>query len=110
MGNSVWYTSDGRSIVTGRTALTPKDTLRFILSSNTSFAVPIISFIVFKIQNGKKYAVSIEKVGLQPGTKAVRNMFLGTDLVKRFGYGDFLVQFTSGEEVLAEGSYSMKTQ
>jgi len=110
LGNTVTYVKGGEAVVSGSTALTPRDTLSLILSNKKPFDSPSILFGVFKITNGQKQHLSFDAIQIKPGTKVVRNRFAATDLIRRYGYGDFLLQFTHGKSVLAKGSFSIKTK
>lgn len=110
LGNTVTYTKGGDAVVSGTTNLTPRDTLSLILSNSKPFDSPSILFGVFKLTNGQKQHLSFDAIQLKPGTKVVRNRFAATDLIRRYGYGNFLLQFTHGKNVLATGLFSIQTK
>ena len=108
MGNVVEYTQEGRPLVKGSTTLMPEDTLSLILSSDQPFNVPVITFSISKLTNGQKQLLASEPVGAGQGIKYLRTRRTAADLIKKYGYGEFLVQFLKEGEVIAEGIYQVK--
>lgn len=109
LGTVVSYAKDGQATVSGSTNLTAKDTLSLILSSPRPFNTPSILFTVFKVVNGKQQALSYDAIQLKSGMKVIRHRFPATDLIRRYGSGDFLLQFTHEKHLIAKGSFTIRT-
>ncbi|HEV7332721.1 MAG TPA: hypothetical protein VGN63_16905 [Flavisolibacter sp.] len=110
IGNSITFTANGEFTVSGTTNFTKGDTIAFVLSQQTPFDFPFLTYILYKIEKGQQQKLKVEHIKINPGVRFVRNKFPAGELIRQYGFGDFLVQFYGGKSLVAEKIYKLSSQ